>query len=261
MRRTEHDHARPRACDDEPRAEGDGWEDYGGALMWVVGHTEGGAPNGLTVDEFRLANERSAGDAEWARAKFVLDELFELSSEPDTRVEVGWVRKYAEGMSREIFAAEVDLTPDRARRSGPYVVLLPRPDSERDLDQRVRKELRLLARLSSTRPPFGIPECVGAYPVSGRLALVRRFVRGVELDLRVGRQPGLRPWETLGGIMAAIHGLEGDRFADILPGSATRRGHALEALRVFDGLDGPEMGMARAWAAAHLPSDEPSVLL
>ena len=82
-----------------------------------------------------------------------------------------------------------------------------------------------------------MPTVVGAYPDSGRMALVREFVPGIELELRAGRQPGIRPWETLAAIMATIHGVDGARLEDILPGSSTRRDHAQAALRVFDGLD------------------------
>ena len=44
-------------------------------------------------------------------------------------------------------------------------------------------------------------------------------------------------------------------------GRASTVSKALAALRVFDGLDGPEIGGARAWAKAHLPPTGPSVLL
>src|SRR5207244_2486884 len=83
------------------------------------------------------------------------------------------------GMSREIFGADVEFTPDPSHRSGPYVVLLPLRGADAGLNERVRRELRLLARLSGSRLGFRIPNCEGAYPVSGGLALVRRFVRRV----------------------------------------------------------------------------------
>ena len=130
-------------------------------------------------------------------------------------------------MSRDIYAAHVDLSPDQSRRSGPYVVLLPRSDASGDIDERALKELRPVSRLSHSMLPFQLPEFVGAYPKSGRLVLVRRFVPGIELDLRAGRQPGIRPWDVLGEIMAAVHGLDRAPFEGLLPGSPTRREHAL----------------------------------
>lgn len=261
MRRVKPKRAGDWALGDEPRPDGEDWVEYGGVLMWVAGFTEGGVPYGLGVEEFRLANERDAHDAGWARAKSVLRDLLELSSDPLTRADVGFVKKIAEGLSRDIFAAQVDFTPDPDRRSGPFVVLLPQSDADDGLDVRTRKELRLLGRLSQLTLPFRVPTVVGAYPDSGRMALVREFVPGIELELRAGRQPSIRPWETLGEIMAAIHGLDGARLEDVLPDSSTRREHAQAALRVFDGLDRIEFCEARLWAEAHLPPPEPSVLV
>jgi aminoglycoside phosphotransferase (APT) family kinase protein len=261
MRRVKQERAGDWALGDEPRPDGEDWAEHGGVFIWVAGFTEGGVPYGLGVDEFRLANERDARDAGWARAKSVLRDLLELSSDPLTRADVGFVRKIARGLSRDVFAAHVDLAPDPGRRSGSYVVLLPRSDADDWLAVRRRKELRLLGRLSQLTLPFRVPTVVGAFPDSGRMALVREFVRGIELELRTGRQPGIRPWEILGEIMAAIHGLDGARLEDVLPGSSTRREHAQAALRVFDGLDGIEFREARLWAEAHLPPAEPSVLV
>ena len=61
---TDHAQRRCRAATqgNEPRLEGDGWQEYGGELMWVMGFTEGGAPYGLTEDEFRAVNESHDGD-------------------------------------------------------------------------------------------------------------------------------------------------------------------------------------------------------
>src|SRR5947208_15800145 len=119
MRRAKRDHARHDASTDEPRPGDDGWEEYGGELMWVVGHTEGGAPYGLKADEFRLANEQFAGAAGWACARFVLKQVLDLPSDPGTHANVDWVRMIGRGMSREIFGADVQLTPDPSHRSGP----------------------------------------------------------------------------------------------------------------------------------------------
>lgn len=245
---------------DEPTPEGDEWEEYGGELMWVAGYTAGGAPFGLTVEEFRRVNERYEAGAGWARAKYVLRDLLELWCGPPTRAEVGFVKKIGHGLSRDIFAAEVELTPDPRRRSGAFVVLLPRRDADPALDVRTRRELRLLGKLHGQQLPFRVAEVVGAYPESGRLALVRRLLAGFELDLRAGRQPG-RPWETVGEIAAAIHTVDGGGFGRFLSGHPTRRDHAENSLRVFDGLDAPEAREARDWATSHLPPAEPSVLV
>ncbi len=54
---------RDLAPGDGPGTLDEEWEECGGEVMWVVGHTEGGAPYGLTASEIRQANEREAGGA------------------------------------------------------------------------------------------------------------------------------------------------------------------------------------------------------
>jgi hypothetical protein len=107
---------------------------------------------------------------------------------------------------------------------------------------------------------FRIPEVAGAFPDENRLALVRRFVRGVELELRIGRQ-AVKPWAIVGEIAAAVHAVPGTDVEDIVPGAATRREHALEALSALAELGPVEMRDAHAWALDHLPPAEPSALL
>jgi hypothetical protein len=50
---------------------------------------------------------------------------------------------------------------------------------------------------------------VGAFPDGERLALVPRYAAGVELDLRAGRQPAVKPWQVVAEIAAAIHAVPG----------------------------------------------------
>jgi aminoglycoside phosphotransferase (APT) family kinase protein len=254
------DLTRPRdRPEDEPEFDGEDIVEYGSELIYAVGYTEGGAPYGVTVAELRRIAERDAGGAPWARAKRVLRELFER--ETGAVVEVGRVVKLGDGLAREIFTADVDLAPDPHRRSGTYIVALPRPDAEPGLDARTTRELRLVARLRREVWPFRLPEMAGAYPDGDRLALVRRFVPGSALDLRAGRQPNVRPWDVVAKIAAAVHQRPGTLVEDLVPGHATRLAHARAALAVFDGLDAPELRDARAWAEAHVPPAEPSVLL
>jgi hypothetical protein len=59
--------------DSEPLAEGEDWVEWGGERIWAAGFTEGGAPYGMTVTEFRemsLAREVHA----WALEHLPPDE-------------------------------------------------------------------------------------------------------------------------------------------------------------------------------------------
>jgi aminoglycoside phosphotransferase (APT) family kinase protein len=205
--------------------------------------------------------ERDAPGLGWARAKAILLEAFRARAGRLARVEVGRVTRIGQGLSRDIFAAGVAVDPDPGNLSGPCAVLLPRRDADRDLGARTSREARLLEQLARLDLPFRVPEVIGLVPEDGRPVLVRRFLDGVELDLRAGQQPAVRPWEIVAQLAAPIHGIRLAGFEDLLPGYATRRGHAEAALQVFGGLAGPEARDAHAWARAHLPSDAPAAFV
>jgi hypothetical protein len=52
---------------DEPSLSGEEWVEYGGELIWAVDFTAGGAPIGLTSEEFRRLNAESM--SEFGRAE------------------------------------------------------------------------------------------------------------------------------------------------------------------------------------------------
>src|SRR5215216_121673 len=165
----------------------------------------------------RRVSERDARGAGWARAKYVLREL--ISREVGAIRDVGWITKIGDGLSREIFAAEIEFIGGRCES---YVVALPRADAPPELNDSTTRELRLLARLRAYPFPFHVPETVGAFPDGKHLALVRKFTPGVELDFRAGRQRSVTPWEIVGEIAAAIHQAPVAAAGDVLAGPLTR---------------------------------------
>jgi len=105
------------------------WDDLefelcGDEPILVIDRTESGAPYGPRRAEMRRISERDARGAGWARAKYVLREL--ISREVGPIRELGWVTKIGDGLSREIFAAEVEFVGGGCES---YVVALPRPDA------------------------------------------------------------------------------------------------------------------------------------
>lgn len=206
-------------------------------------------------------NARDRRGAGWARAKAVLERALERRGPAGSRVQVGRITKVGDGLSREVFAAEVEVSGGGSTRSGPYAALLPTRDADAELDQRAAAELELLTRLAELELPFRVPAGVGVVPDAGRLALVREFIRGVPLDLRAGRQGGIRPWEIIGEIAAAIHAIGATLLSGVLGGPTTRREHAEARLAALDELEGSEIEDAAAWAREHLPPPEPSILV
>ncbi len=239
----------------------DGWVPWGGQEVWAVGETSGGAPYGLTREEFRIAGERDYPEAGWVRARAILGRAIQERVGRGARVEVGRVKRVGRGLSRHLFAAEVNVSPDLENLSGGYVVPLPRGDAIPGLEARTRREAVLLERLGDLKLPFRIPRLIGVVPEAGRPVIVREFLQGIDLDLRAGWQPGVRPWEVVGRLAAAIHSIDVAGFQDILPGRATRREHAEVVLGIFNGLEGAEIQDAYAWAWQHIAALTPSVFV
>jgi aminoglycoside phosphotransferase (APT) family kinase protein len=88
--------------------------------------------------------------------------------------------------------------------------------------------------------------------------LVSSFERGVELDMRAGRQPG-KPWEIVGTIAAAIHHLPATALPSIRAHYRDRREHAQASLAAFDDTPSLQADAARTWIFNHLPAPEPCV--
>jgi len=250
--RWEHQH--------EPTPDGEEWVECGGQAMWAAGFTDAGFPYGLTEEEFRTANARDDSEAGWARAKRILQAIFH-EREQGATVDVGYVKKMGHGLSRDIFAAEITIVTGSKPDMSEVAVLLPRRGCDSDINERTRKEARLLGDLATAGLPFRVPRIFGVYPDAGHLALVRGFERGVELDLRAGRQARVRPWETVATIAAAIHKLTTNTLPWLAPRFSTRRDHALAAVAELDDLNEAEAADARAWMQEHLPAATPSRLL
>jgi aminoglycoside phosphotransferase (APT) family kinase protein len=258
---------RPLDPNNEPLPEGEDWVEWGGELVWAAGFTEGGAPYGLSVADFRKMSEETAGTSGWARAKRLLAETLARRAAPGARIDIGWISSLGEGLCRKAFAAEADIHPDREGLSGDYVVLLPLRAADPEFDARVRFEAWLLDRLARIELPFRVPRLLGVLPDAGRPALIETFVTGIPLDLRSGRQPAVCPWEVVAEVAAAVHGFDVEGLATngygslALPGARTRREYALAQLSVFADLDEPLLREVHAWALEHLPPEDPAVLL
>ena len=237
--------------------------EFGGQSIWVAGWTEGGAPYGLTLDEWRREMRSELHGAGWARARDVLNTLVRLQSPSDARIELGRVTRVGEGLFRDAYAATAEVTPDPNALSGSWVVLLPRSKADRaGLSEQTGRELRVLAALQRRQLPFRVPRPLGALPGPHGTSLVREFVPGIRLELRAGRQGAVRPWEIVATVAAGVHAVTSSEVAKCFAAApATRREHARLALGSLEALDCVEARDALVWAREHLPPDEPATLL
>jgi aminoglycoside phosphotransferase (APT) family kinase protein len=193
-------------------------------------------------------------DPGWALARRMLEAVFAKYG----RVSVGRVRKVGQGLSREVFAAFVEIEPDPEGRSGAYAVFLPARHADRERPADLEREAARLERIAAVTKAIRVPQVTAILPMEGGNAVVRPYLEGIPLDLRTGRQPTVRPWEVVAEIAATIHGIDVAGLPD-LPGHATRREHAIAEIATIAGV--AALREAEQWALANLPPPEPASLL
>jgi aminoglycoside phosphotransferase (APT) family kinase protein len=231
-------------------------------MLWAVGYTSNGVPYGVSEEEMRLVehelelNElrRQRGGAfslAWRDAKILLETAFRELSAPKTRIVVGRVTSIGRGLSRRQFAATVELTPDPSRLSDAYVVGLPVETP--GVEARLAAEIGVLEVLGKRDVPFRLPRVV-RQPGAGQRASIRTFVPGVDLDLRAGRQPGVRPWQVVGELAAAVHQTSPEQLPKDIPSFGSREDSAAHQVHLLNrGRHHPEVARAIAWATASEP--------
>lgn len=225
-------------------------------MIRVVGETSGGAPFGTSLEDFRLQNERGAGESGWVRAKRALRTAFESTSPPGTRIEVDFVEPIGRGTSRDAFGTSVYISPDPAHRSDAYVALIPN-GTEGDYGERVQREADVLRWIPERLPDLRAPRVVALIDDRGAPILVESFVGGVVVDLRAGRQL-IHPWGVVAEAAAAIHAVPPP---PTLP-TRTQREHRLEIIEALERREARHAVVddALAWMREH-PGDLTSGVL
>ena len=187
----------------------DDWVEYGGELIWAVGYTAGGAPYGLTEEEYEEAMVEHEPSSGRARARQILERVFD----PELGLAGGVVRlgkpaHLGEGREREAWCVDVNVSPDPDGHSGSHVVLLPKRWTEPGFDARVRREVAVLTRLSALELPFNIPRVVAVVAEEGWPVVVERWLPGMPLDQLARSQKRRRPWPIIAKLAQAVHCLD-----------------------------------------------------
>ncbi|HKY40315.1 MAG TPA: aminoglycoside phosphotransferase family protein [Polyangiaceae bacterium] len=205
------------------------------------------------IDLDQVRRERGQRFARsWSDAKDALSRTFRALSSPTTKISVGRLTCLGRGLTRRQFAAAVELTPDRASLSETYVVGLPL-EADAELEGRLAAEAAVLDLLAQHAVPFRVPRPVRV-PVPHQTATIRTFVPGVELDLRAGRQHGVRPWQIVGELAAAVHQVPLESLHGRVPTFTSREDFALHQVTSLNrGRHHPDVAHAIAWAAGRQP--------
>jgi aminoglycoside phosphotransferase (APT) family kinase protein len=171
--------------------------------------------------------------------------------------EVGPARKVGEGTWRNAFA----ISARHRGKTTRYAVLCPREGARRELDGRLIRETALLNFLQEKAAlPFRTPRVLAVVEDEGRMAQVREFIDGVELETRGALPTGTTPWDVVARCAAALHAVDicGMPVLDG-PSFSTRRDHARDALQFLE--KKPQWARAHAWARSYPPPDGPVRLI
>ncbi len=254
-----------RYANRDPRLKVGAWADIDGRSIWVAGASENGLPYGLSKDEFLDASKEWGRVAVSDRARRVLKCVMGRWVAPGSMVEADhYVKKAGHGLSRDIFRSEVEIASAAGTSTLDVAVLLVGRDCVSGLDERTLREAELLRALSVLALPIRVPRLFGVFPDGAHIALVRSYERGIEVNPCAGRQifvEPVEPWDIIGRVAASIHRVPVNRLPELRPAYVTRADHARDAVRKLDGLEGAEIGDARAWMLEHLSPEEPGVLV
>ena len=257
---------RKRRRRSHPTEHNPNWVELGDQRIRAMGFTEGGAPYGLTAEEFERGDsgpiEQPKSDfpvrANWADAKEALYLLLEREGRRPTPGAVGFVRNIGEGFSNRVFGTSIK---HASGQEDWIVVKLPSPTARPDRDDHARREAAVLRYLEGQSLPFKVPRPIGEIGSPVGLAIVQEWIDGMSVNLKSPVVFGEPPWELVARVAAALHGLDPTPLRAHIPAYASRRDHALARAACFEGLDEAEAKESSAWAFAHLPAARPPSLL
>jgi aminoglycoside phosphotransferase (APT) family kinase protein len=208
-----------------------------------------------------MSRRRKRGTG-WLKAKSAIAEAAKNHLGKEVDLEVGWVKKIGEGLYRDVWAAPVDAQVDGDRVELNAAALVPRWDAPRETDEGARREVALLRKLAELDLHFRVPRWAEAVEEEQRTILVREFLRGIPLNAFSDSRADFAPWEVIGEIAADVHAIPADALRPLVPVHATCRVHAEACLDEVEEVAGePVADDAVAWIRAHLPPDNPAMLI
>lgn len=172
--------------------------------------------------------------------------------------EVKGLTRLGDGLTYETFAARI--------AGQDLVVRIPHGD---DIDEQVEtasSTAALLARVAPLPLPFDRPLTLALIDIPDGIASVQTRLFGVPLWKLVSHKKGRQsvhpePWQPMGTIAAALHGIDPALGAGLSVSFETRRDHARSMAEPAAYADAPYMDEVEDWLDANLPPATPARVL
>lgn len=248
---------RNKYCTNIPKPYGEDWLAIGDTLIWL--------PKDCTQTNDKLSSPAKLdvmlNGAGWAIARSALNIMLPLYYQDRIKYQIEWVTKIGEGLSREVYRADVTIINDGEEHHELLAVSLILNDADIDVRSRLIKEQYILKSIYNKTECFSVPRPIGMLWKDGRLFSFTSFIRGFPLEIKTAKSLNKKPWETVAKIAAEVHGFPVQNLPESLKKYKTREDHAISEINDFNKFNVSEIQDALSWVSENLPGRQNSVLI
>jgi len=239
-----------------PEPKGSEWFVLDGICLWFPQRERTCLKN--TIIPAAALTESGPG---WAVVRSVLDFILACLYRGNPKHRVDWVTKVGEGLSKEVYRADVTFFNQSGERDEVFAVSQIHSDADSGVSLRMIKEMSILDLIGFQPVHFSVPKPVGMIWFNGQLLSVTSFVVGFPVTFKVSQSRPRPPWEIVGTIAAEVHRLSTRNLPESLKRHPTRWDHALSSAEKFKKIRVSEIQDALNWISENLPPKENSVLV
>ncbi|MGD9158697.1 MAG: phosphotransferase [Desulfobacteraceae bacterium] len=250
-------HRRNKYRTNIPEPYGEDWLAIGDTLIWL--------PEDRTQTNDKLSSPARLdvvlNGAGWAIARSALNIMLPFYYQDGIKYQIEWVTKIGEGLSREVYRADVTTINDGEENHDLIAVSLILNDADIDVWSRLIKEQYILKSIYNKTGCFSVPKPTGILWKDGSLFSFTSFIRGFPLEFKTAKSLNKKPWEIVAKIAAEVHGFPVKNLPENLKQYKTREDHAISEINNFNKLNVSEIQDALSWVSENLPGRQNSVLI
>jgi aminoglycoside phosphotransferase (APT) family kinase protein len=240
---------------DIPRPLDEDWLTIGDTLIWLPKYLFSENKSSFTGKP-----DITTDGAGWAIARSALNFILQVYYPEKTQYQIEWVTKIGEGLSREVYRADVTFKNNEEDHEL-FAVSLILHDADINAGSRLIKEQHILNSIHGKAGYFSVPKPIGLLWKDGMLFSFTSFIRGVPVSLKTINSIYEKPWEIVAKIAAEVHELTVQGFAQNIKQHKTRREHVISQIKDYEKINVPEIHDALTWILGYPSIEQKPVLL
>ena len=187
-------HRRNKYCTNIPKPYKEDWLAIGDTLIWL--------PKDRVQTNDKLSSPAKLdvvfNGAGWAIARSALNIMLPLYYQDRIKYQIEWVTKIGEGLSREVYRADVTIINDGEEEHDLLAVSLILNDADIDVYSRLIKEQYVQESIYNKTECFSVPKPMEIFWKDGSLFSFTSFIRGFPLEIKTAKSLNKKPWENSG---------------------------------------------------------------